>query len=337
VKYYYQVEGLKRNNLGDIIQGIAAKQFLPADSIAADREKLALIPNEPSLLIANGWYQHEFENFPPPPKIIPFYISVHIAKSDFIKIKSVRAHFLLNAPIGCRDYKTLWLMRGFGIPAYFSGCLTLTFKPRYFYTIKSNEVIWVDNMDHPIPLNIELKLNELLPAGFKKISHDPLSRFQGFNTYVKENTKLIDSLFEEYKKANLVLTTKIHCALPCIGMGIPVILIHPNPNDPRLTVLNNLIKVISYDELMDLKELPVARNKKSKTLKLKNKLIYLTELAVKQNTNPFMDKRNQKLNIQFKYYRMVSFFTSKIIKLIFKIGFLNNKINKVFGKDYLIG
>lgn len=336
MEYYYQIEGLKRNNLGDIIQGLAAKQFLPNEAKPVNREKLNLLPSEPSLLIANGWYQHEFDNFPPPSEVIPFYISVHIAKSDFIKIKTIRAHFKKNAPIGCRDSKTLWLMRGFGIPAYYSSCLTLTFISSNFKLENKSEVIWVDNIDHPIPIKIEQKLNELLPNGFSKISHDPLSRFLKFETYVEDNTELTFSLFKRYEEAKLVLTTKIHCALPCIGMGVPVILIHPNPNDPRLTVLSKLIKIISYEELMLINELPEPSVEKNKASKIKNNLTYLLNLAVKTNKNPFNDKSNFKLFYQFQIYKLISAITSFGLKTLYKLGFFKKSFERVFGKEYLI-
>jgi len=336
VKYYYQIEGLKRNNLGDLIQGIAAEQFLPNQSISVDREQLNSFSEEPGFLIGNGWYQHEFDNFPPPPNIIPFYISVHIAKSDFIKLKRVREHFKANAPIGCRDIKSVWLMRGFGISSYYSSCLTLTFKSKNLANQSKTEIIWVDNIDHPVPLEIELKLNELIPNGFVKISHDPLSRFSTFDTYVANNKITVNELIERYSEAKLVLTTKIHCALPCIGMGIPVILIHPNPSDPRLTVLNQLIKIISYDELILLEELPKAIIDKKRADKIIKRLIYLTTLAVNSKQNPFTEKANLKLYAQFQFYKFISFITSFGIKTSYKIGFFKQTIERVFGKEYLL-
>ena len=336
MKYYYQIEGLKRNNLGDVIQGLAAKQFLPNDATPVNREKLSLLTNEPSLLIANGWYQHEFDKFPPPTEVIPFYISVHIAKSDFIKIKSIREHFKKNAPIGCRDLKTLWLMRGFDIPAYYSSCLTLTFNNINSFQGNKSEVIWVDNIDHPIPLKIEQKLNDLIPEGFTKISHDPLSRLLKFENYVEDNTELTFSLFKRYEQAKLVLTTKIHCALPCIGMRIPVILIHPNPKDPRLSVLSKLITIISYDDLMARETLPEATIEKSKANKIKKNLTYLLNLAVKNNKNPFTDKANTKLYYQFQKYKFISSITSFGLKAIYKLGFFKKSFERVFGKEYLI-
>src|SRR5690554_4090588 len=119
MKYYYQVEGFLRNNIGDVLQGMVAKAFLPPSALVADREALAEIDNsEPGLLLANGWYMHNSEKFPPPVNITPIYISVHIAQSRLLADERVREHFKQHAPIGCRDEKTLKLFLGWGISAY---------------------------------------------------------------------------------------------------------------------------------------------------------------------------------------------------------------------------
>jgi hypothetical protein len=336
MKYYYLVEATKRNNLGDIIQGLAAKQFLPENAEAANREDLASLENEDGFLLANGWYQHYFDKFPAPEKIVPFYISVHIAaRTEFLKIKHIREHFKANAPIGCRDIQTVWLLRGYGIPAYISGCLTLTFRNENIGLTSHNEVIWVDNVNHPIPINVELKLKELLPNGFVKISHDPVSRNLDFNTYLKDNTENVKHFFEMYKSAKLVLTTKIHCALPCIAFGIPVLLIHPRLNDPRLGALNKLITVISYDEFLEMRHLPKPTIRKHKLKRITHRLKYLTSLALSTGRNPFNDKSNRLLNLQNKGYVVIAYISQVSLKIIYKTGILRKKLESIFGKEYL--
>lgn len=336
MKYYYLVEATKRNNLGDIIQGLAAKQFLPENAEAANREDLASLKNEDGFLLANGWYQHYFDKFPAPEKIVPFYISVHIAaRTKFLKIKHIREHFKANAPIGCRDIQTVWLLRGYGIPAYISGCLTLTFRKENTSSTSKNEVLWVDNVNHLIPINVELKLKELLPNGFVKISHDPVSRNLDFNNYLKDNIENIKHFFKMYKSAKLVLTTKIHCALPCIAFGIPVLLIHPRLDDPRLGALNKLITIISYDEFLKMSVLPKLIIKKYKIRRITNRLNYLTSLAVSTGRNPFKDKSNRLLNLQNQGYAVIAGISQLSLKIIYKTGISRKKLESIFGKEYL--
>lgn len=335
MRYYYQIEGLLRNNLGDIIQGLAAKQFLPNNLEVTDRERPDLISSEQGFLIANGWYQHKFEHYPPPANITPFFISVHIAKSDFLKVKEIREYFKKHSPIGCRDKKTLWLLRGFGIPAYYSACLTLTLRAKNLNIEKNNQVLWVDNQDHPIPMEIENKLNEFVVQGITKINHDPINIDNHFVAYSKENTQLAIELLETYQKASLVLTTKIHCALPCIALGVPVILVHPDPTDPRLDALHALIEVISYKQFSKLKKLPIAKVNTKKLLALQNRLNNLTNMAVEENGNPFKSSKHLELILQDKYYRIISNLTATTVKLFWKFGLNKNQLEKVFGLTFL--
>ncbi len=63
-------------NLGDEIQSLAARQFLPRVDYMVNRDRMqasALGPE--AFLIANGWFSHAPENFPPPPNLHPFWIS----------------------------------------------------------------------------------------------------------------------------------------------------------------------------------------------------------------------------------------------------------------------
>ena len=56
------------DNIGDEIQSLAAKRFLPQVDYYLDRDNLnSFVPvsdNEDIKLIMNGWYSHKPQNFP---------------------------------------------------------------------------------------------------------------------------------------------------------------------------------------------------------------------------------------------------------------------------------
>ncbi len=59
-------------NLGDEIQSIAARQFLPRVDGFIDRDRLVMSGRKKNAnfkLILNGWYSHSPERWPPPPNI----------------------------------------------------------------------------------------------------------------------------------------------------------------------------------------------------------------------------------------------------------------------------
>src|SRR5690606_30999823 len=42
----------------------------------------------------------------------------------------------------------------------------------------------------------------------------------------EEKFKMAETLLKKYAKAKLVITSRIHCALPCLAMGTPVIFVN---------------------------------------------------------------------------------------------------------------
>jgi hypothetical protein len=310
---------------------MAASQYLPEDAIPVDRESLSdLNPDQPAFMIANGWYMHDFSKFPAPPNVYPLYISIHISNSDLLKSKNVRDHFKKYAPIGCRDVKTLRLFLGWGIPAYYSGCLTTTIKkPLFKITQDSASILLVDNIDHPVPEYIIDKLENLYHKKIERLNHNPKIVAQDFLSYVHVGRKQMEDLLHQYCSAKLIITTKIHCALPCIGMGLPVILIHPNPADPRLYTVKQFIPILSYDSLMKMGEAPVSfvNNHKLKIQQTLLSSIVKHSVSIKSNVikHPISPRfRFIKIKAVFDawYYRF-------IIILLLRLK-ISSQINRVF-------
>jgi hypothetical protein len=69
------------NNIGDEIQSLAARQFLPRVDYFVDRERTNSFraPHPaPVWGIMNGWFCHHSQNWPPSESISPFFVSMHI-------------------------------------------------------------------------------------------------------------------------------------------------------------------------------------------------------------------------------------------------------------------
>lgn len=251
MRYLYQIEGKLRNNIGDVLQGIVARAFLPNEAEVVDREDLKNVDTkEKAVLVANGWYMHDFESFPPPPNVNPVYISVHIADSGLLRKPEVREHFQKHSPIGCRDEKTRKLFLGWGIPAYFSGCLTTTINIGDEPVEKSDEILLVDGVDHPVPPAVCAKLEDHFGSSLIRISHDPPDATGTLDDYSDRAQIRMIELLKRYKAARKVVTTKIHCGLPSMGVGANVMVIHPNPTDPRLNTVREFMPVTSFEEIL---------------------------------------------------------------------------------------
>ncbi len=328
---YYLIEGEKKNNLGDVLQGMVAKQFLNPNSICINREKIKSGNYKPGLVIANGWFQHNTEEFPINENLNPVYISFHVAKSELLKKTETRKHLKAYAPIGCRDIQTKYLLLFWGIPAYFSGCLTMTSSQLISKDMKrSNEILLVDNVDHPIPENLKLKLNEILASEIIHLNHDPKSNNLQFEEYVEIESQNMLQLLERYKNAELIITSKLHVALPCLSLNKKVLFIHPNPSDKRLSILKKYIKIYHYNEIENWSTIPELNFKQNKFLIQAKKIEKIIHTSIKMKSNSMKTP----MNIEDYIVSLTSKINSKILNilriLIINIPFCPIKFKQIF-------
>ena len=200
-------------NNGDDIQALAAIDLLSKNGINEysfiDREKLADYTGPPTKLVMNGWFMNRLSAFPPPESVTPLFISFHVA--DPIIIKKNLNYFKKHEPIGCRDTKTVELFLKSGIDAYFSGCLSMCFDE---VKEKGDAVYVVDN--HP-----SLGFTRLLQDTCVPVSAHPYATYikhripKGIKYSIEERLLRANGLLELYKRARLVVTSRLHCALPC--------------------------------------------------------------------------------------------------------------------------
>lgn len=68
----FSYEGFEQTNIGDYIQSLAAKQFIPKDKdiTYVHRDYLNNIDST-SKVIMNGWFTHKPDNWPPSSKTSP--------------------------------------------------------------------------------------------------------------------------------------------------------------------------------------------------------------------------------------------------------------------------
>lgn len=243
-------------NLGDYVQSIATANLIEEYEILLEREHLNSYKGAPVKIVLNGWFMSHPENWPPSPDIHPLFISMHInptAKAKMLDQKGVK--YLKNhAPIGCRDYYTMSILHEHGIPAYFSACNTLTLKRSDFVpeTTKRNGILVCGVLDRIITLsnmtfksfrkNPEPGVTSILkfPAQYahyyktKKIFKDYLDGLSIPISYIDQIVDLKNlneqqrldkarGFLETLAKAELVITSRIHTALPAVALNTPVI------------------------------------------------------------------------------------------------------------------
>lgn len=198
-------------NIGDYIQSLASEQFIlnKNNIIYLDRDNIKY--NESFVkIIFNCWYKiNDIISFPK--NIIPLFISFHI--SNVNKINNIKKILKKYEPIGARDIDTMEVLQKNGIKSYFSSCLTLTLGKTYYSKIKKN-IIYLVDYKFKKNILIDLEILKILkfyqPDEIKFMYHEKLS----LKTNHKKRFEIAKQYLNKYSQARLVITTRLHCALP---------------------------------------------------------------------------------------------------------------------------
>lgn len=118
------------------------------------------------------------------------------------------------------------------------GCLTLLFDD---VKEKTGEKYLVDvntKCDY-IP---KFEFDTSKYSDYQMIEHDIDSSYDLKVLPVKERLIMAEDLLNKYRNAELVITTRLHCVLPCRAFNTNCIFIHKNySDDPRFSGLKNII------------------------------------------------------------------------------------------------
>ena len=229
-------------NIGDYIQSIAARQFLPRIDCYIDRDRLGLYSGKPANMLMNAFYYPWKDKDIFPKNIRTLLTSIHFPCNAALS-KEVYAYFKNNEPVGCRDLATRDFLRRNGIRAYFSACLTLTLGATFARDTQSNSIYFVDYRfrtrgQEKIDVEVKKILNRYKSRKIRHYSHTfPLTM------NIEQSIMQAEKLLEIYSSARLVVTTRLHCALPCLAMGVPVILIVPKYDHLRY---NGLVPFLNF-------------------------------------------------------------------------------------------
>lgn len=280
-----KLEANNEVNIGDYVQSLAAKQFLPKVDVFIERENLQVNLPDTYKCIMNGWYMHG-SKWPPSNNIQPLFVSFHInSKAEHVLLSQSSIDYLKqHEPIGCRDIRTMNLLKERNVDAYFSGCLTLTLGKSYCSNESSGEILFADPYIYEtIPSKIVKKVKKTIGCEMnestmrKKIMNQyknilPKSFLENFSVSTQiekiptqynheEYFQKAEKLLQRYAKAKVVITSRIHCALPCLAMGTPVIYVHSQrENEEHNSRLNGILEL--FDNIIYINKNRVEFSKK---------------------------------------------------------------------------
>ena len=244
----YALYEYKTENIGDEIQSIAARRFLPRVDEYVNRDEIGMwSPKEPTKIIMNGWYMHSPYAWPPSSSFIdPLLISMYVDQKDpkvgesFFSEES-RQYCQAHGAIGARDLSTRDYLLSQGIDSFFSGCMTLTLQ-RDPDIEKQDYILAVDVPDSIVNL-------------IKKHTNRPVivsSPYYDAELQRDDRFQLAEYFLYLYQSAHAVVTTRLHAMLPSLALETPVLLIKDSYKyeSARYAGLDNLVYSLTEDEYL---------------------------------------------------------------------------------------
>lgn len=280
-------------NLGNEIQSIAARRFLPKVDYYIEHEKLNLFQSPKKVkLIMNGWYFDCLKSWPPSDSIDPLLISMHFNASDDVKkvlsSKESEDFFSSYGPVGCRDYSTLNFLNELGIDAYYSGCLTLTLEKTSPKTHRKYIVVncYDDEIIDFLKTKTNLPIYDIHQESFFSFDKRFLKRearsyyLTSFFDY-NEKFFLAENILKLYENAHCVITDRVHCAFPCLAFKTPVLFFNSAKFEPnRFKGIDELVSVSNFQEYKtnyDMFDVENPPKNSDKYLRIKKDLIKKTK------------------------------------------------------------
>lgn len=251
IQHYYSIIqlllelGVSKKNILDIKCSERAEHSFSGDKIIHPM-------NEAQFTIGVGNDRQFSKLFPFPEHIVPVFISLSLVGRKRLYHEAVE-YFKKWQPIGARDEYTMNLLRSLGIESYLFGCISLTQPCRTnsnadkIFVVDVPDELW-DKMPESIKKSPSLIKDTHMFPDELPYNDDPLRRY-----------RFTESIINKYRNhARLVITARLHCVLPCIGLGIPVIYASENHSN-RLGWIDKLLTIYtpqSWDKI-DWNPLPI--------------------------------------------------------------------------------
>lgn len=248
-------------NIGDDIQTFAAMQHLPHTDHFLDREYLDEFTTDdgkPVAVVMSAWYMWRKWNWPPSDYIIPLLTGMHFSDHQAAQQAGspVKTEFLsgcgrdyMNAwgPVGCRDDFTLRTFKEAGIDSFFSGCITLTLPKMEKLEPARRYICACD-----LPKDVLEKLREIIGGKCEIIETTHYMDYRESEATWEERQAEVVRLLTLYQNAICVVTRRLHCALPCLAMEVPVFVTngHKRPVSGRFDPYYDWLPHCTYKEFV---------------------------------------------------------------------------------------
>lgn len=232
-------------NVGDDFQSYAAARLLPHVDYLINRETIDEFESEngePVACIMNAWWMWNKWHFPPSPCIYPKFLAFHYSEygkdrmanngMEFVTYQFLQGkgqeYMNYYGPVGCRDVVTVKNLQEIGINAYFSGCMTLTLD-RFPEPEEEKGRDYICLVD--VSKEVEEKVRNIIKEKNEDVDVIVQTHFNDYRETRPDwegRKQEVERRLKLYQNARCVITRKLHCALPCLALEVPVLLVNPD-------------------------------------------------------------------------------------------------------------
>lgn len=241
------------DNLGDDLRTLAAIEMMPrvdrvldADCLDAPMDDLA--DDDRVIALLSGNVLRETTHWLPDKHIAPVCVGVHLSQEDVWGIPfeqldgAGRSYMAGCAPIGCRDERTVALMERIGVPHSLTGCLTLALKRP-----KVNTQSYICCVDAPDEVVQTLRT---YAAGLEveELTHQLTDPSHDFDTRMNN----VRQVLRIYAGARFVVTRRLHCAMACLAIGTPVLLLYNSDYEDvsRFAPMDQMVRTMPVEAFL---------------------------------------------------------------------------------------
>lgn len=239
------------DSIGSDLMALGARQLLPRMDILLDADRLdAYLPQiedrDRVVALIPGLFLHTSSHWPPERHISPVCAGVHIDGEDAWGLPSDSldgaglAALQACAPILCRDDRTAARLKDLSVPHQVIGCMTLALnRPNVPH---KGGVICCD-----APENIVGALRELT-SDITIVTH----RLDGASLDYDVRMTAARELLSLYAAADMVITRRLHCAMACLAIGTPVLLLYNSGYEDisRFAPLDTMVRAMPSDAFL---------------------------------------------------------------------------------------
>jgi len=173
-----------------------------------------------TLVFVNAWYGDSTQVWPPPPHLDPIYVAVHTESTEktFARFDPGMQYMSNQWPVGVRDKSTHEYFGSHNVSNFISNCMTTTIVPMCSTRQNRKTMFVVDTGDEflkdMVPADIIEQTTKVTHKSMdQEVNSDPIARY----------LEAFKMLHRYACEASLLITTRLHAALPSAASGTPIV------------------------------------------------------------------------------------------------------------------